>query len=211
MQQSLTWIRAYEASKFLFDDVQEWRDEDNEIVANRIVADAYHRKRKVFSFGSASKMPNPGPSSLALGTMLELFTWDVHKEAIRVFEFNKSSAPPLLWSWRHKACIAMPGRKLPPVTYKGTDFPKAYRLYRKWAMGKFPKGASKYKIPRIALSPPMIAVAISYRSDKFHDDGDFHNYIHHFEKGVLARVNPRGRGFFVNGGKLQLTKHGLHR
>jgi hypothetical protein len=208
---SLTWNRARDVSEAIYTDVEDWRKEDDRILASRVIADEYVGGRARRSLGSPTVLPNPGPSTIALGTMLEMHVWDAKRQTIVVHKYTPRYAPPLIWSQKHRACYAIPGKPLPVPTIRATALPSAYRLFRKWNDGKYPKGASKYVIPRLPLDAPQIAIAICYWSDKFHDDGDYHAYIHHFEKGVMCYTTP-GRvpkAFFVRGGRLTLTPHGL--
>ena len=211
-QASLTWSRARDVSATIYDDVDTWGPENDREVATRVVQDQYVNGRAVRrNFGEPIILPNPGRSTVALGTLLEMHVWDTRRQSIVVHRYSPQNAPPLIWSQQLKACYALPGRPLPVPTVRATALPAAYRLFRRWSDGKYPKGASEYNIPRLQLGAPQIAVAICYWSDKFHEDGDRHSYIHHFEKGVMCYTTP-GRvpqAFFVRGGRLILTPDGL--
>lgn len=205
----LTWLRVYEASQRYLA-IDGYEDADARLTADKVVDDLYPRGISMpRRLGFPIDIPDPGTNNIILGTMLEVHTWE--RGAIRVYRYLPGAAPPLLWSKKLKACYAYPGRHLPPPEYRPSVAPAAARLYRTWHSNKSPHGASRYNFYAFRTRPPESAIAITYRSDKFDEDGIMTDYIHHFERGVYAYMTPesRPRGFFIRGGRLVLTSAGL--
>ena len=179
-------------------DIDGWTDADTRDVARRITREG-HRT------GAPITLPPAGRASIFIGTLLELHLWE--RGRIRVYKYPTRGAPPLLWSCQRSALYALPGRSLPTPTVSAYTFPDALKAYRGWNQGKYPRGASAYKIPPIRMQASVPAIAIGYWSDKFSDQGVYEHYIHHFETGVMGSKGPGA--FFVRGGRLTLTPEGL--
>lgn len=198
---SRAWNTAYREAVRCYarGDIDDWTDDDTIEVADRL---AKERPR-----GSAMVLPAPGRTAVYIGQFLALDLWDPSKRRIIQYRYPKRSAPPLIWSCTRKALYALPGRPIPKPTVSAYTFPAALEAYRGWNQGKYPRGASRYYFPPVRLGRPLVAVAVGYWSDKFGKDGEFREYIHHHERGVMGWV---GNGaFFVRGGKLTLTPEGL--
>lgn len=151
------------------------------------------------------RFPDPGPT-VHLGRMLALHV--ALDGAIR--NYRLSPGATLVWSPTLRALIAKPGLRLPPPRPEAPGIGQALRSYRAWA-GRHAEGSSEVVWPDATLRKTGKAVAIVYRSDKWHawrtDD-----YIHHFGLDVMAAIagsKTRPSLFFVQGGRLRVTADGI--
>jgi hypothetical protein len=172
-------------------------------IAAKVVADLYRSGRKRTMPGP-SKMPKPGGLVYLGGPLLGVYIAG-DDGRIRVHRFPR---PPGYWSKKLSAVVAFPGLRHPPPTISAMTAPRLLALYEQWHDGKFPRGLSRMKLQhQPCLGRAYSCVATVYVSDKFDDDGQYVNYIHVHDKGVLARFSKRG--ILIRGGRLALTKDGL--
>lgn len=174
-------------------------------------SDGAHAADNFASFVSSGKgrrqvgnLPDPG-TAICLGGVLEL-----HRAcpdgSVEVIKMRRST--PLIWSPSRQAIYAIEGLRVGAPKEAPRRADNAADGYEKWHQ-RPPRGASQVDFPTPALGKPSQAVAIVYRSDKWHL-GRNTDYIHHFGPGVwmaASRGNPRS--FYVKGGALAMRPEGL--
>lgn len=118
-----------------------------------------------------------------------------------------------LWSPRLAAVVAFPGQRLGPPIEKAARVPEAAAIYRIWHKGREPWGASRMRMPDPRFADAQPAIATGYVSDKFSDDGELVEYLHHHEQDVFCWWGPPGastpQAILVRGGRLAVTAGGL--
>lgn len=174
-------------------------------IAKKVVGDLYRDGRKRRMPGPSS-MPKPGGLVFMGGPLAGLY---LAGDDGRIFVQKWGrSGPDAFWSAKLSAVVAFPKDELPPPTISAFTAPKLLELYEQWHDGKFPRGMSRLPIEQQPqLGRAYSCVATVYISDKFDEDGEYVNYIHVHDRGVLGRVGKRG--IMVRGGRLALTNDGL--
>lgn len=164
--------------------------------------------------GKASVLPPPGETTW-LGYCLvlehELPDGNVVRHA-----WEPDKAPDCWWKPTegiHGCIYVFPGLDFDPGATRGNPqkYAEAADAYKRWT-GRAPTGTAKLQVPKVHVRRAGRGTSILYRSDKWGDHpGDFTNYIHPFEDGVVVDLAP-GRppaALYVHGGELRLTERGL--
>jgi len=166
--------------------------------------------------GKASVLPPPGETTW-LGYCLVLEHEMPDGDLVR-HAWEPGAAPDCWWKpidGIYGAIYVFPGLTFDPGAARGLGNPQKYAeaaaAYKRWT-GQAATGTAKLQVPKVNVRRAGRAASILYRSDKWGDTpGDWTNYIHPFEDGVVADLAP-GRppaALYVHGGQLRLTERGL--
>lgn len=180
-------------------------------VATKICDDLWTRS------GANRVLPKPESRSLppgdmiSLGYAVEVQYYDARTKAIETMSFR---LPTCLWSDQLQAVFVFTRLKIPQATMPAAAFPEMLALYRKWHDGKMPKhGVSIVRYPAPAFTSVSPCVAVTYRSDKFDENNEFVDYVHHHDRGASGNLGPMLFAgpdcVMIRGGRLALTSEGL--
>ena len=155
-------------------------------------------------------LPNPG-DMIGIGFAVDVQYYD---DASKRIETTTFPLPVCLWSERLQAVVIFRRMAIPEANIAAQSMPQMLALFRRWHDGKMPKaGGSElvYHAPFFTAVYPCVAE--TYRSDKFDDDYEYVDYVHHNDPGPSGQHGPLlylgPDCAMIRGGRLALTSRGL--
>lgn len=183
------------------------------------------RRQRVFlnpcspslTLGSPGILPKPDETTW-LGRGLEIEHEMPDGTAAR-HEWSIKKAPHVFWRPRPELgrergdLYVFTATKLPPMRKRPSRqlTSEAADAWRRWT-GKEPDGETRLRVPRIHTRRAGLIRHLLYRSNKWGKTRSaYTNYVHPLGPGVVVDLGPGTPPsvFYIHGGDLRLTTHGL--